>query len=284
MAQSTSSTAKASGLDALRKQWIAGAIAGMTESVVTMPFEVMKTRLQVSQNASWKDALLAERARSGLVRSAFAGLSPMLVQTSMKVGIRFAAYEAIRTVVTPNPMVAGFGAGAIEALVWITPTERIKTLRINTGTAASEHRTMLGSVKSLLVNQGVRGLWRGGTATVARNATTGGVRFWLVETLKKMLSTMTSIEPSMQTAIAGFMAGGMTTVLNQPLDVIKTRMSSDQVAGETPRFKSNWHCAKVVWTEGGLRAFTAGLGARMMKISIGQAVIFAVYDQVTKVL
>ena len=269
-----SSSSKA---ETLAKQWVAGAIAGFVESIITMPFEVLKTKLQISGGTTWSSAKLFSKhlnARENF-RSAFAGLTPVLLQTSMKIGIRFAAFETIRPY-APS-IVAGFGAGAFEALVWITPTERLKVLRINSGT---DHQSIVRSIRLLQRTQGIMGLWRGGTATVTRNAVSVGIRFWLVENIVRLLKQMSPETSSLHSGMAGFIAGGITTVINQPLDAIKTHMSADQVAGETPKFSSNEQCARYLWQKGGVRGYYTGCGARITKVSIGQAVIFAVYEKV----
>jgi Mitochondrial carrier protein len=204
----------------------------------------------------------------------------MLLQTSMKVGIRFVSYESLKPIL--SPLVAGLVAGALEAFVWIQPTERLKVLRIHNG---HEHRTILKSVAILFHTQGISGLWRGGSATVTRNSLTVGVRFWLVEQMMPFIRSMRGERSTAENAgIAGFIAGSITTVLNQPIDVIKTRMNADQVGADKPKFSSNIDCARSIWNEGGIKAYSSGLSARIFKISIGQGVIFSVYSKVQLIL
>jgi solute carrier family 25 citrate transporter 1 len=261
-----STTAK---LDSLAKQWAAGAIAGCTEAVITMPFEVLKTKMQVAGTGKWS-LLFNKNIR---LDTAFAGLTPVLFQTSMKIGIRYGAFEQLRNHVSVP--LAGLGAGAFEALIWITPTERLKVLMIST---TQENKSFRGALFGTLQSQGVKGLWRGGTATVLRNSSTVGARFWIVEHLKPFLSKINRHQQAMNSGIAGFLAGALTTVMNQPIDVVKTRMNADQVGHGKATYNGNLDCLRVIWREGGWRAFSAGFSARVVKISVGQGVIFFVYD------
>lgn len=261
-------------------KWLAGAVAGIVETLITQPFEVTKTRLQLRPTLSWYEALTLERPKLGLLGSAYSGLNPVLLQTSMKVGIRFAAFEFAKPKFTSSDFVAGTAAGAVEALVWIAPTERLKVLRIGSG---AEHPTVWKSVQKLVGTQGVRGLWRGGGATVVRNSLTNGARFWIVGKMNVGLKENSSVPAEWRAGLSGFFAGFVTTVLNNPVDVVKTRMSADCV-GDERIYSSNWQCIKVVFKNEGLMGFTRGMSARLMKISIGQAVIFTVYERVTKIL
>ena len=45
-------------------------------------------------------------------------------------------------------------------------------------------------------------------------------------------------------------------------------------------YSSSLGCIRAMWQEEGLKAFTRGLSARIMKIGIGQAVIFSIYETV----
>jgi solute carrier family 25 (mitochondrial citrate transporter), member 1 len=262
--------------DGLAKQWLAGAVAGSVEAVVTMPLEVLKTRLQVAGKGRW-DVVFNRQASFS---SAFAGLSPMLLQTSMKVGIRFAAYEQLRKA-DFSAAFAGFGAGAFEALVWITPTERLKVILIM-NKADPNFGTLRGALRNTLKTQGIVGLWRGGSATVARNGFTNGARFWIVDQVRPWLNQQLPDQKAYHSGIAGSIAGAMTTVVNQPIDVIKTRMNSDSVGTKGAQYSGNIDCARKIWQEGGVKAYTQGLSARIAKISIGQGVIFFVYDFVSR--
>lgn len=260
----------------LGRKWYAGAVAGAVEGVITMPFEVAKTRAQISGRNSWQEATSRSWSWDSL-RSAYHGLTPILLQTSVKVGIRFAMFDTLKRL-TNSTTLAGLGAGAAEALVWIAPTERLKVLLIN---SRDTHSSLVRSVWVLARNQGVKGLWRGGTATVVRNSFTGAVRFTIYDKAVGLVATQTQQSPkdSCVALAAGFIAGAVTTVLNQPIDTVKTHMGADVVLNESPKYRSNLHCAQHILHTRGVHGFTAGLGARLVKISVGQAIIFAVYNR-----
>ena len=69
-----------------------GLIAGSLEAVVTMPFEVIKTRQQINNSSG--DVL--GQLRSLGVRNLFVGLPIMIAQSGGKVAIRFSAYSELK--------------------------------------------------------------------------------------------------------------------------------------------------------------------------------------------
>mmetsp|Transcript_10652 Transcript_10652/g.34044 ORF Transcript_10652/g.34044 Transcript_10652/m.34044 type:complete len:123 (+) Transcript_10652:3-371(+) len=73
-------------------------------------------------------------------------------------------------------------------------------------------------------------------------------------------------------ALGGACVGALSTVLNNPVDVVKSEMQQAQGAA---RYPSMLACARhLVATKGPRHLLGAGLSARIVKISLGQAVIF----------
>mmetsp|Transcript_31107 Transcript_31107/g.49819 ORF Transcript_31107/g.49819 Transcript_31107/m.49819 type:complete len:258 (+) Transcript_31107:2889-3662(+) len=247
---------------------------GCVEAAVTMPFEVIKTRQQIGAKRypgvlgitkTMKDAI----GQAGGVRGLYSGLGIAMGQTSGKVGIRFFTYRRLSQVAGENASykaIAGCLAGATEALVWITPTERMKILRIK-----NPNKPLKEFAKSIAV-EGPRSLWVGALPTVVRNSASVGFRFFMYE---KIIGVCNH-----NAALGGALVGATSTVLNNPLDVVKSEMQARQ---GNNRFNSVRACiTETIATKGLWHLFTAGLSARILKITIGQATIFWVVDCVSK--
>ena len=247
-----------------------------------MPAEVVKSAQAVVGGAGTGTGTGTETRKGGWRetvrrRGAFAGLAPQMAQTTVKVGLRFATYDAVAKAVG-NAVVAGFVAGAVEAVVWIAPTERLKVLRIM---RPEENSALLPSLRRLLTDEGVFGLWRGGLAVLARNTSVVGMRFAFYDRIVADLKRVDALPPQWIPFSAGLLAGGITTALSQPIDVLKSNANS---LGPNQASKSYASILSDIWLARGWRGFTAGLGARMVKISAGQAIIFATFESVAPVL
>jgi len=121
------------------KHALAGAVAGVCEVLGTMPLDVAKTNMQMHPGKFQGpiDALV-QISKKGGPKALYFGTTPFLLQTSGKAAIRFTAFAKIKdfleTVLGPGHKAqinlwSGLLAGAVEAAVWTTPTERIKVLR-----------------------------------------------------------------------------------------------------------------------------------------------------------
>jgi len=109
------------------------------------------------------------------VRGLYFGMPAMLTQVSAKAAIRFTAFEQYKALLkmangsngngNGNEMfinfVSGLMAGFTEAIVWTTPTERLKVLRQNEITSGGQkYSSMFGGMAMILKEQGVSGLYR----------------------------------------------------------------------------------------------------------------------------
>ncbi|GAB5369482.1 hypothetical protein AAMO2058_001408200 [Amorphochlora amoebiformis] len=288
---------------AVARRWLSGALAGAVEAVVTMPFELTKTTQQLgTTRVTSKSTPYASTSSSRLgvwgtmryvvrhhgLAGLYYGLNITLVQTAGKVGIRFTAFEMYRDFLSSigipaSTFSAGCLAGGTEAAIWITPCERLKVLRqAQIGVRDPIHTDWVSSIRTILRQQGLRGLYRGLWATVLRNGLSIGVRMALYSHIREILRNVHGKQrASFDPLIAGASVGAITTILNNPLDVIKSRIQADAQGGrsKTLRYTSTWGCVKMmVRGEGVSSLLIRGLPARLMKISLGQAVIFSTYE------
>eukprot|EP00435_Cladocopium_sp_Y103_P047917 s354_g14.t1 len=111
-------------------------------------------------------------------------------------------------------------------------------------------------------------------ATGIRQASGVGVRFALYGRVK---SALTTDPPQMwQSAVAGGITGCCSTLLNNPIDVIKSRIEAQD--GKTKEYTGTIQAFRAILKEEGFLAFYKGIAPRLMKISIGQAITFTAYE------
>jgi hypothetical protein len=259
-------------------RWLGGALTGCCEAVIMMPLEVVKTRQQLgAARHMGVVAAMTDTVRHNGIRGLYYGLPIVLIQTSGKVGIRFALYGQFLNSLAPFQLptslaaaLAGFGAGAAEAALWITPCERIKTLRhTQVGVAAGSQQYVGWLATGALVRKklGFFGLYRGMMATVLRNGGSVAFRHAVFGNLMERSEPLIESRVA-RSAICGATVGAASTVLNNPIDVLKSRMQADD--GKRAKYKGVWDCCRTIVREEGAQALMDGLSARLIKISLGQ--------------
>jgi len=239
----------------------------------------------------------------------FFGVQAALVQGAGKVALQFSIFGQLNRTIgkawadrygsggeqtaadkRTQRAVAGTCAGCVESMLWTSPTERLKVVRQDmvrgTGRAAHEGAQFRGPIHTtmeLFRTEGPLALHRGALPTLLRQGTQLGFRFALYSDVKngidyvfagsKREGTLGEIQKFVQTMVSGASVGVLGTILNNPLDVIKTRM---QRAGSEGTFRET---ISTILREEGVRGFYRGLAARCLKVGMRLSIIFSVFEK-----
>lgn len=207
---------------------------------------------------------------------------------------RFFGFETARnyllaedgTLSPGRTLLAGLCAGALEAVVAVTPMETIKTKfvhdQISRKPADRRYRGLVHGISTIVKEQGIAGTYKGLTATVMKQGSNQAIR-WLVFTRMKQWfagGPDTSKLGVHHTIMASVVAGAASVYGNTPIDVVKTRMQGLEAA----QYKNTFDCAATIMRTEGPKAFYKGATARLTRVCIDVALVMVIYEQVYKVL
>eukprot|EP00004_Rigifila_ramosa_P014571 TRINITY_DN3325_c0_g1_i4.p2 TRINITY_DN3325_c0_g1~~TRINITY_DN3325_c0_g1_i4.p2 ORF type:complete len:193 (-),score=36.10 TRINITY_DN3325_c0_g1_i4:8-586(-) len=180
-------------------------------------------------------------------------------------------------------------AGDVSSSLVRVPFEVVKQ-RMQVGVAAST----ADAVKMIWRNEGLRGYWTGLTSTILREMPFDAIEFLLYERGKSYLLARQpkpsdgspSQLPPIQGAAIGSLAGGVAAAVTTPLDVIKTRIMTQQrgVQHSAPLYTGVGDAFRRIWREEGPAALYRGIAPRVAWISLGGAIFFGVYEQATSLI
>ncbi|KAH8695633.1 tricarboxylate transporter [Talaromyces proteolyticus] len=238
---------------------IACCIAGATEIAITYLAEFAKTRSQLNRRLGEGQKL------------------PAIVGNAIKVAIRLVAYERIVSLLkdetgylTPiQSSLAGLGAGCLESVLAVTPSESIKTILIDN--RKSEEPWMRGMVHcaSVVVRErGFSSLLQGLVPTTVKQAANSATRFTTYTTIRDMWQKRLPKDQKPD-AVAIFAIGAMA-------DTIKTRMQKiDARRAYQNSFDS---VVKVVRNEG-FSVLSSGAVPRLARLMVSGGVVFTAYEK-----
>ncbi|KAJ2158373.1 hypothetical protein GGF46_003821 [Coemansia sp. RSA 552] len=283
---------------------LAGTIAGAVEGAITYPTELVKTKIQlqgsqqyISQGGQlYKGAIDCAKTtvRTQGIGGLYRGLTPMLIGNAAKAGVRFLTYDTVKArlgdadgkLTMPRMMLAGLCAGVIEGGTVVAPSETIKTRLIHDQCMPNpKYKGMVDCIKVTLRADGIAGIYRGVGPVMARQGANSCVRFAAYDTLKQQLVRRANVDPKNMPMVYSFglgMAAGIITVYStMPLDVMKTRMQSPSANLE---YRNSLHCGWRVASTEGVTALWKGATPRLSRLMFSGAIVFAVYEEVMKVL
>ncbi|KAI0077184.1 mitochondrial carrier [Panus rudis PR-1116 ss-1] len=290
-------------------QLIAGGTAGAMEALCCQPLDTIKVRMQLSKSGTAPGtkprgfiATGAMIVRRETPLALYKGLGAVLSGIVPKMAVRFASFEAYKgwladpqTGVTSvgNIFLAGLGAGTTEAVLVVTPMEVVKIrLQAQMHSLADpleqpRYRNAGHAVYTIIREEGVGALYRGVTLTALRQATNQGANFTAYQELKKVahrLQPDLPDLPSYQHMLIGLISGAMGPFSNAPIDTIKTRLQKATAEPGTSAFQRIAAIAREMWRQEGFRSFYKGITPRVLRVAPGQAIVFAVYERVRKVI
>ncbi|ROV93041.1 hypothetical protein VPNG_09445 [Cytospora leucostoma] len=273
---------------------LAGGIAGTTVDLTLFPLDTLKTRLQSSQGFF----------ASGGFRGIYRGIGSAALGSAPGAAFFFCTYEAAKTALAEARRTrSGGGGGAVDHMLAASLGEvaacavRVPTEVVKQRAQAGQHGgSSMSSLLAILGRRravGLAGVWRelyrGWGITILREVPFTVIQFPLWEALKsysreKRRSAAGGYGEgggdvsAGESALYGSVSGGVAAAITTPLDVIKTRT---MLSAERQKV---WDIVTGIYREQGIRSFFAGIGPRVMWISIGGAVFLGSYQWVVNAL
>lgn len=219
----------------------------------------------------------------------YAGLPPTLLLAVPSTALYFTSYELLLSKgkeVFPGAhhgvlaMLAG-GLARVGAASVFSPLELIR-VRMQSGESAHSFATHA----RLAAKGGVRELYHGLGATLARDIPFSAL-YWLgIESAKQFLTPHVDIENAQKRQVvvallAGMSAGAFATVATHPFDVVKTRKQASLYSAEAATNDAGGSSLQMlvqVWRQEGTAGLSAGLGPRVAKVAPACAIMIGTYE------
>lgn len=172
----------------------AGAIGGLAASLIRVPTEVVKQRMQTGQFSSAPDAVRLIASREGF-KGLYVGYGSFLLRDLPFDAIQFCIYEQLRIgykvaakrdLNDPENAIIGAFAGAITGAI-TTPLDVIKT-RLMVQGSANQYKGIFDCVQTIVREEGPPALLKGIGPRVLWIGIGGSIFFGILESTKRFLA------------------------------------------------------------------------------------------------
>lgn len=258
---------------------LAGTAAGMVGKVFEYPFDTVKVRQQTRPGLGAVEC--ARRAvRAGGAASLYRGVSVPLAGAMAENAVIFGSYQAAHRALGGGDdlwraAAAGSASGLAVACL-LTPLEVVKVRVQAERCGGARRRGPAECARAVYRAHGVRGFFRGQTATVARDSVGSAFYFGAYAAVRRALTPAGAAEPpAAATMLAGGVAGASYWASVFPLDTVKSRVQS----GRMPPGGLLHALARVARAEG-VAGLYRGLGVTLARAFPANALIFFTFETV----
>ncbi|KAI9814417.1 MAG: hypothetical protein M1827_003273 [Pycnora praestabilis] len=298
-------------------QFGAGAVAGVSEILTMYPLDVVKTRVQLqsgkgagtegyngmvdcfrkiiknegyidpsAQDKTDQDGLIGVKSFSRLYR----GITAPILMEAPKRATKFAAndewgkvyrnYFNVSKMDQKLSILTGATAGATESFV-VVPFELVK-IRLQDRASAGKYNGMIDCVTKIVKAEGPLALYNGLESTLWRHILWNAGYFGCIFQVRELLPTANGKSQQMRNdLLAGATGGTVGTILNTPMDVVKSRIqNSPRAPGQVPKYNWAWPALGTVMKEEGFGALYKGFLPKVLRLGPGGGILLVVFTGV----
>jgi len=175
--------------------------------------------------------------------------------------------------------VAGAVSGAVASLL-VQPLDVIKTrqqqfVTLAKDQALAKYKTTLDTMKTIIKEEKLLGLWKGTAPTLYRVIPGAGINFFFLHYITTVLQNSDKQLSKTNTLIAGALARTLATVTMLPVTVVKTRFEGFG----TNQYNNTFHALKTIHATEGVRGLFSGLVPSVLRDAPFAGIYYLFYRQ-----
>lgn len=257
------------------KSFASGGFGGICAVLTGHPFDLVKVRLQTGVYQSTAECIKGTLAKDGL-RGFYRGVLPPLLGVTPMFAVSFWGYDVGKKVVSSytgrkaeeftiaDISTAGF-LSAIPTTGVAAPFERVKVMmQVQSGAKSS----MASVIGEMYRTGGLRSIFKGSAATLARDGPGSALYFATYEYVKEKLSSPGENLSLFAISVAGGSAGVAMWLGVFPIDTIKSTQQSSNTSISIATATKN------IYRKGGIKAFFPGVGPALARSFPANAATF----------
>lgn len=285
-------------------KFISAGTAACIADIITFPLDVAKVRLQIQGEG-------AAAMRVGMVKAQNKGMFGMILNIVQKEGpkslynglcaglqrqmcfasVRIGLYDSVKNQYSSLAsgslppghvgirILAGITTGGMS-VVFAQPTDVVKVrMQAQVTGLAPRYVGTIGAYRTIAVEEGMKGLWKGTLPNITRNAIVNAAELVCYDLIKEFIlarKLMTDNVPCHFTS--AFAAGFCATVVASPVDVVKTRFMNSKHG----QYSGAVDCAVKMFKEGGMKAFYKGFMPSFIRLGSWNICMFVTFEQLKR--
>lgn len=270
-----------------------GAISGLFTVFITQPFQVVRTSMMVTYidgKPSGFLYIIKKLYTEEGVKGFYRGFVPTLIKSPLGGAIYFSSLEYnkkfLKNLNSKNlfnrenqkslNFLASAGARFNQCILlnpFLVAITRFEVIGFNA------YSSLFDALIKIKQQEGYRGFFTGLKPLIIKEVPTAAIFYTLYETFKKISSNFGVKNIVMQVSASAILANTILTFLNNPIDVIRTRVQYIHFSGnKNHEYKGIFSSIAIIAKTEGFRGLTVGVLPRILKRATASALSWSIYE------
>lgn len=242
--------------------FLAGAFGGLISITSIYPTEYLKYRLQIEKKSNIKEIFINTYKNYGLM-GYYKGWSIACINVIFRTGIQNGMYSNIKKLTDDklkyNKLISGIGTGITTAII-NTPINNLITKGVFNHIIKDGNKNIIADYLEIQ-KLGYKYFWKGLNAAIYKDMLSATLLFAGYDILQQKINN---------SLLSGGIAGMITAAINNPLDVIQSRLQTNY----NNHYKSFLDTCIKLYKEEGIAIFYKGSLIRILRPIPGRAIMF----------
>lgn len=276
---------------------VSGAAGGVIAMSVFYPLDTVRSRLQV-ENTDRHKALNTLQIIQKLIRqegisTLYRGLVPVLQSLCISNFVYFYAFHSLKALNAKTQqnairdLVLASIAGITNVLAttpfWVVNT-RIKMQGISglpENDSSKHYKNLLQGLAFVGKTEGIAGLWSGTIASLIL-VINPALQFMMYEMLKRRFVKVYGEMSSLSSFFIGAAAKAFATVMTYPIQLVQTKQRHSTQSDKDAKNAGTFQMILTILKAQGAKGLFRGLEAKILQTVLTAALMFAIYEKVSK--
>ncbi|XP_037952701.1 mitochondrial 2-oxoglutarate/malate carrier protein [Teleopsis dalmanni] len=283
-------------------KFVFGGLAGMGATSIVQPFDVVKTRMQISGVGSGKkeftssmhciQTILSKEGIAGLYKGIGAALLRQATYSTTRLGMYTYLNDMYKTKLERDPnitasMMMGIIAGGTGAFVGTPAEVALIRMQADGRLSLAERRNytnVANALTRIAKEEGLLTLWRGCIPTIGRAMVVNMTQLASYSQFKTYFrkSPMNMEEGIKLHLVASMLSGLLTTIASMPLDIAKTRVQNMKYIDGKPEYRGTVDVLSRVIRQEGVFALWKGFTPYYCRLGPHTVLTFIFLEQLNQ--
>ena len=263
-----------------------GMLSGFASVFITQPFQVIRSNMMIKYFKNMPAGFIytiKETYFTEGIRGFYRSINPTLLRVPLNNALYFSCLEFFKKITSKsnylNTNVINMISSALSrGLCCITLNPLLIIITRFEIIGFKDYKSTMHGISKIYMEEGMLGYFKGLKVLLIKEVPSGAIFYFLYEIVKKFIKSL-GYGIQIQSSVSAFSVNTFITMINNPLDVIRTRLQYLHYSkNEKHDYQGIISGLRDITRNEGLRGLFIGMIPRLIKRAVGSTIAWTVYE------